>query len=132
MVPDPLDGYWVVDIDDGVLDLRRTEKRSTDMAAFLKSFDGIYAALTPSTPAETNLLVDLRRSVGRNDPDFEEQLAERRRELFRRFKRSCVLVRTAIGRLQVQRHTEADGFGGTVRVFDDEDTARAWLRDGSD
>lgn len=130
-MPDPLDGYWIVDIDDGVLGLRRTEKRSTDMAAFLRSFDGIYAALAHATPAETKLLIDLRRSMGRNDPEFEEQLAERRRELFRRFERSCVLVQTAIGRLQVQRHAEEDGFGDTVRVFDDEDAALAWLREGA-
>lgn len=128
-MPDPLDGYWTVDIDDGVLALRRTEKRSTDMAAFLRSFSGIYTALAPSTPAETNLLIDLRRSVGRNDPEFETQLVDRRRELFHRFKRTCVLVQSAIGRLQVQRHAEEDGFGDIIRVFTDEDTARAWLGD---
>lgn len=131
-MPDPLDGYWIVDIEDGVLGLRRTEKRSTDMAAFLRSFDGIYAALAPSMPAETYLLIDLRRSVGRNDPEFETQLAERRRELFRRFKRSCVLVQTAIGRLQVKRHVDEDGFGDRVSVFDNEAAALAWLREGSE
>ena len=128
-MPDPLDGYWVVDIDDGVLGLRRTDKRSTDMPAFLRSFDGIYAALAPSAPADTDLLIDLRNTVGRNDPEFETQLVERRRELFRRFKRSCVLVKTVIGRMQVQRHVDEDGFAGRVRVFDDESAARKWLRE---
>jgi hypothetical protein len=127
-MPDPLDGYWFVDIEDGVLALQRTGKRSTDMEAFLKSFDGVYAALGTATPGETDLLIDLRLSVGRNDPEFETQLVERRRELFRRFRRSCVLVLTAIGRLQVQRHVDEDGFGDTVRVFSDETAARAWLR----
>ena len=127
-MPDPLDGYWFVETRDNLLAMRRTDKRSTDMPAFLRSFDGVYDALAPRSAADTRLLIDLRLAVGRNDPEFETQLMERRRELFRRFERSAVLVKTAIGKMQVQRHVDGDGFGGTVRVFDDEAEAVRWLR----
>lgn len=124
---DRLEGFWDVQVEPGTLTVRRTAKRSDDMAAFLRSFDGIYDLLGPRRPEQVRLFLDLREAMGRNDPDFERQLTARRQELFRHFSRACVVVRTAVGRLQVQRHIEEDGFSAYVRVFCDEDEARGWL-----
>lgn len=125
---DLLEGFWDAHLVDGVLLARRSEKRSGEMHAFLRSFDGFYAALGDAEPSACKLLIDLRKSLGRNDPDFEERLVERRRELFRRFGRTAVLVRTAVGQMQVQRHVEEDGCLGIVAVFSSEPEALAWLR----
>ena len=108
--------------------MRRTEKRSEDVTAFARSFGGIYDLLEGGTAERMRLMLDIRVSVGRNDPKFEAALVEPRRELFRRFANTAVIVRTAVGRLQVARHIEDDGFSDKVRVFVDEDEALVWLR----
>ncbi|MEM6294022.1 MAG: hypothetical protein AAGA54_22280 [Myxococcota bacterium] len=119
-------GYWDVEVGGGLARIRRTDKRSDDMDAFLRSFDDIYAAVGEGRLAQTDLLIDLRRGLGRNDVEFEQRLAARRKELFMRFRRSALLVRTAVGQLQVRRHMEADGV--EPAVFLDETEAVAWLR----
>lgn len=47
------------------------------------------------------LLVDLRDARGRNDPAFEAAMARYRRPMYQGFSRVVVLVRSAIGKLQV-------------------------------
>lgn len=125
---DQLEGFWDAHVVGPVLIARRLEKHSGDMVGFLRSFDGFYAAMGDGEMSAFRLLIDLRQSVGRNDPEFEQRLVERRRELFRRFGRTAVLVRSAIGRLQVQRHIDEDGFSGVVAVFSSEPEALAWVR----
>ncbi|MGH1348058.1 MAG: hypothetical protein ACRBN8_41265 [Nannocystales bacterium] len=125
---DLLQGFWDVRLQGDVLIACRLEKHSGDMVDFLASFDGFYAALGGADASSFRLLIDLRASMGRNDPDFEDRLVERRRELFRRFGRTAVLVRSAVGRMQVQRHVDGDGFSGIVTVFLSEPDALAWLQ----
>ncbi len=125
---DLLEGFWDARLLGDVLVACRTEKHSGDMVEFLRSFDGFYAALGGAQASGFKLLIDLRASVGRNDPEFEERLVERRRELFRRFGQTAVLVRSAVGRMQVQRHVDEDGFSGSVTVFSSEPEALAWLQ----
>ena len=125
---DPLDGYWDVTVRAPLVTMRRTEKRSDDVTAFARSFGGVYDLLEGDTPERMRLLLDIRVSVGRNDPKFEAALVEPRRELFRQFGSTAVLVRTVVGRMQVARHIEDDGFAAKVRVFVDEAEGLEWLR----
>ncbi len=126
-----LDGYWVARLDGDVLLARRTEKSSTETAAFLRSFEGLHAAVGDTDPANLGLILDIRASIGRNDPEFEAGLQERRRRLFRSFRASAIIVGTVVGRLQVQRHIDSDGHAGRVKAFTDLDEALAWLRSTS-
>jgi hypothetical protein len=73
------------------------------------------------------LLADLRRAPPRNDPEFELAFREHVRPLFVGFARTAVLVRTAVGKLQVLRTTREDGNG--VTTFDDEEAALAFFDD---
>jgi hypothetical protein len=73
----------------------------------------------------SRLLVDLRAAAPRNDPAFEAAIAGFRRGLFRGGKRMAVLVRTAVGALQVKRHMREDGID--AEVFLDEEEALAYL-----
>lgn len=123
-----LDGYWRLKHDDAIVFLWRTDKRSDDMTSFLSSFGGIFSALDGRDVGAFGLLADLRASVGRNDPEFEDGLQKRRRELFERFKYTAIVVETAVGQLQVQRHIIQDGHGHKVRVFTDPDEALTWLQ----
>ena len=72
-----------------------------------------------------HLLVDLRVILPRNDPEFERAIVQFRRTLFRHAQRVAILVRTAVGALQVQRHSRTDGVD--ARSFQDEHQALAYL-----
>lgn len=68
------------------------------------------------------LLVDLRQAPARNDPEFERLMQAYRPRIFARFARRAVLVKTAVGRLHVQRHARSDGHSD-LGVFTDEQAA---------
>lgn len=54
------------------------------------------------------LLIDLREAPPRNDDAFEQTMKDFRRNLCANFVRSAVLVRTAVGKLQVKRLAQHD------------------------
>jgi hypothetical protein len=73
------------------------------------------------------ILVDLRGGPpGRNDPDFERATEAWRRQLATELERVAILVRTAAGKLHVQRLGRE--VGRAPGVFMDEAEAVAWLR----
>jgi hypothetical protein len=71
--------------------------------------------------------VDMRAGPMRNDPEFERAVGPINRDLFQGYGRVAILVRTAVGRLQVQRVAKANG-NSDPHVFTDEDAALAYLR----
>ena len=73
------------------------------------------------------VLVDLRGSPpGRNDPEFERASEAWRRALATDFDRVAILVRTAVGKLHIQRLGRE--IGGAPSVFLDEAEALAFVR----
>jgi hypothetical protein len=76
-------------------------------------------------PVEWGLLIDSREGPLRNDPAFEQILARARGQIVDRFARVAVLVKSAIGKLQVARYAREDHT--SPRVFDDEEQALAYL-----
>jgi len=77
---------------------------------------------------KVRLLVDLRAVTPRDDPRFEVAIATFRRKVFGGGKRAAIVVRTAVGALQVKRHMREDGFA--VEVFTEEAEALAFLERG--
>jgi len=74
----------------------------------------------------SRLLVDLRAAVPmRDDPAFEAAMIRFRQKLLRGSDRAVILVRTAVGALQVKRHMREDG--SSVEVFQGEDEALGHL-----
>ena len=71
------------------------------------------------------LLVDLREGPFRTDRAFEERFEKFRAEMLRGYARTAILVRSAVGKLQVQRHAREDAT--PLQVFDDEGAALAFL-----
>lgn len=106
--------------------VRRTTRRYVDTSELAPSFAALDRQLA-TLPLRSSLLVDLRAIVGRNDSEFEAALAPLRRELLRKFERSALIVRTTIGRLQLERYLAADGID--AGVFTDEAEAMAWFFD---
>lgn len=74
------------------------------------------------------LLVDVRNAPFNPSPPFETAIAESRRHLFRGFPRVVILVKSAIGALQLARHVREDGM--EIPVVRDENDAIRWLTRG--
>ncbi|MDP3275511.1 MAG: hypothetical protein Q8Q09_09975 [Deltaproteobacteria bacterium] len=70
-------------------------------------------------------LVDLRNGPLRSDPAFEKIMSEVQPQFFAAIARGAVLVRTAVGKLQMTRIANVQKL--TYAVFDDELKARQWL-----
>jgi hypothetical protein len=87
--------------------------------------DAIVRVLDGAGRAEHGLLVDLRAAPLNNDPAFEAELARRRARLFGGFRRVAVLVRTAVGALQIARQSREQG--SSTPTFQDEASAIAHL-----
>lgn len=87
-------------------------------------FANAHAAVDAVERASFGLLLDLRQSVGRNDETFEKLIAPQRKRLEQGFARVAVLVRSMVGKLQIERHARDDGVN--LRVFHDEDEALRW------
>ena len=102
--------------------LKRTSTPFADLALMERVNAEAAAALQAS--GARRLLMDLREGPpGRNDAPFEQASAHWRRELAR-LERRAVVVRTAVGRLQVNRLSK----GATnTHVTQDEADAIAYL-----
>lgn len=74
-------------------------------------------------------LSDLRAGPARNDPEFEQAIGKLLPKLHAGFVRNAVLVRMAVGALQIQRHARQDGVARLVTSNEQE--ALHFLRTGS-
>ena len=108
------------------LRLQRTALGYEDLSALEAEYQTLVAAqlsVRPRTGTTKGLLVDLRAATGRNDPGFERVMDAWRKKSLLGFAPLVVLVRSALGKLHVQRHMRADGLDATV-LNDPERAAR--------
>ena len=75
------------------------------------------------------LLVDMREAPIRNDPEFEDAMAELRQRLTSHFERTSILLESEIGELQVTR-LERDERRPTTVTTRSESTALKFLLGG--
>ncbi len=112
----------------GVMRLIRTSAVFPDADSVTQDFARVVATLESLAPR--GLLIDLRQAVGRNDTAFEQASAPWRPRLFTVTPNTVVLVRTAAGALQVQRHLTEDGIVNP-RVVRDADAAHGLVVAGA-
>jgi hypothetical protein len=83
-------------------------------------------ALNLVNRADHCLLMDMRDGPTHHaSPEFERVLAEYRPRILSGFERIAMLVKTSVGKLQVNRMAREDNIN--VRIFDDEADALAYL-----
>lgn len=111
--------------DGGVIRARRASI-PIDSAARILEFAELFQLIVPLRERpRLRLLMDMRDAPMNNDPAREEQLQGPLRRIQEGFPKIAVLVRTAVGKLQINRiKRETDG---SVVVFDDEAAAIAFL-----
>ena len=122
--------HFVVRVDDAqkLVERVRTSVRFSSIAEIHAEYGAVVRALDTLDRARHVSLIDLRASPSRNDPDYEQAVAQYHVALYRGFARNAVLVQTAAGKLQLLRIAR-DGHL-TLEVFTDEAAARSWLVEG--
>jgi hypothetical protein len=96
--------------------VRRMAAVFASIADVKEAHQGIEKAMGRIDRPTYRLVWDLRAGPLRNDPVFESVTTVYRRSIMRGFARKLVLVATALGKLQVQRHAADDRLD--VEVFD--------------
>lgn len=98
-----------LDDESSVICFERSEEPYASPADFLAIHAQAGRVLDHLGRDRHGLLVDMRRAPLNNDPEFERTAERGRAILVRGFARIAVLVRTAVGALQVKRHLREDG-----------------------
>jgi serine/threonine protein kinase len=121
--------FRVIRRTDGIVVAVRSDERSDDLAAFLRSASDVFALLNGQGETIRGVLLDFRLAPPRNDDQFEDAMAQYSFLMAMTPKRIAFLVSTVAGMLQLKR------LGGQVAakypVFRDEQEALTFLREGT-
>jgi hypothetical protein len=109
----------------GLTRFARTEHPYDDVAQLDQDCRAILGALDKLDRPRLSLLVDLRAAPPRTDDRLDAPLSRFRPRLMASFARTALVVRTAVGRLQVNRLAKEDRT--TTLVTQDEGEAVAYL-----
>lgn len=88
----------------------RSARAFRDTATIERVFSAVYSALGALELKDCGLLADQRLAPGRNEPEFEQALARSRNQIYPLFQKRAVLVRSAIGKLQLSRLIKQDQY----------------------
>ncbi|MEL6544964.1 MAG: hypothetical protein AAFQ82_10085 [Myxococcota bacterium] len=105
--------FYEVQVVERLLVIERTSRRYESLSQVPGSFDALQTEIDRAGPFDVAIL-DLRQAHGRNDSEFEAQLAPERRKLLDRLPRVCFVVQTNIGRMQIVRYLQRDGVKASV------------------
>ena len=113
-----------------ILRVTRTQVAFASKAEVDASCRAVERTLNQQGRATSGMIVDSRDAPGRNDPQFEAWFSPYRKGMILGFLRAAILVRMAVGKLQVERLLRGDGNASDyARTFVDEAQALAWLRE---
>jgi hypothetical protein len=113
---------------DGTTRIVRFIRSSVPMASLeeaARHFGQAVSVINALGRSRIRLVIDLRQAPSKNEPQYETAMAEHRRQVAKDILRVAVLVRTAAGRLQVQRLGKADHI--QQLIVSDEAEAIAYL-----
>ncbi len=119
--------YFVVAVDEKVALITRSSEPFPTVEESTKAWLGVSAALDRAGRAGRCLLSDLRLGPARNDPAFERAVLALLPRIHRGFTKNAVLVRLAVGALQIRRHAREDGIERLVT--DSEEAAYAYFNE---
>jgi hypothetical protein len=120
--------YFVLSIDraDRIVRYTRTSLPYPSTEEVARSLSGMGALARPVDRASIALLVDLHDGPLRNEDDLESAIGQQRMRFFSGFAGIAVLVKTAVGALQMSRLNQRERL--PYAVFQDEAQALAHLR----
>ena len=111
--------YVVVSLEFGgrIVRYRRLAQPFPSLSCAAEVYASVIKAYDQIGRTGRGLLIDSRDAPGRNDPEFEALLADFRSKALPGFTGNAVLVRTAVGLLQAQRHSRSEG---RIRLITDD------------
>ncbi len=114
--------YFVVTLEEEakLIRITRTETPFPSVDEVTSRWLTIRAILDREGREGRGLLIDLRLGPARNDPAFEEAVRAVLPTIHRGFRRNAVLVRLAVGALQIRRHAREDGVERLVTHSEEE------------
>lgn len=105
---------------------RRKATPYPDLATARSALEAARGSMPPGVKLSHHaFLMDVREGPLRADPEFERATQDAGPELSKVFKRAAVLVKTAVGKLQMSRIRNERAM--SMEVFDDEAKAYAFL-----
>jgi hypothetical protein len=110
--------YYVLEKRPDAIHLERTSTPFPDLGVLESESIAVCAELDPYR--HTAMVMDLRRAVGRNDPEFESKMKVLRPNLTRGFPRVAIVVSSVIGRMHVERHMREDQVSALVTLDESE------------
>jgi hypothetical protein len=118
------DAHVTLTLDDhaGLVRYVRSRERFPSMDAIRRVHEQIVSAIPSGSQQRLKLLVDVRDAPPRNDEAFEAAISQAFADFLPRFAVHAVLIKSAAGRLQVQRLR-----GGPTGVFEAETDALRYL-----
>ena len=93
----------------GLVRTLRNDKPFASIEEVEVVFTGLIDALDRLDRARYALLADIRAAPGRNDPQFEAAIQRLVPRWIGGFRKVGVLVKSAVGMLQIQRYARQDG-----------------------
>lgn len=123
------DEYYRAAIDDaGVVFLTRSDAPWPDLDTAKARTDAAVSVVRAQLGERRGpgMVMDFRLARSRNDESFESTMAEYRDAVSESFERVAVVVRTTVGRLQINRLNQDRA--NAPQVFDDLGAARAWVQ----
>jgi hypothetical protein len=102
--------------------IRRSKTPSRD--ADPKEFLEFLTALGRLPVADMAVIVDTREAPGRNDEEFEQKILPQFNAATEKFAKQAMLVRTEVGRIQMQRILKENK--KDFPIFTDEEEARRY------
>jgi hypothetical protein len=119
-------GWVAIDDDARVVWFVRSGEPLESPEQGVAMFRGVIKAIATIDRSRYAIVSDLRAAPGRNDPSFETVIEPLRAELYEGFARRAVLVRSAAGKLQVQRLSKQSRDSAHPEVFTSEADAIAY------
>lgn len=115
------DEHWTIfhDREQAFVRVVRSSVPFTDPTQVAATFHELERIVREHALVRGKLLIDSRDAIGRNDPEFEGLANRFRTEVLGGFAASAVLVKSAVGRMQVERMSRERG-GIAPTVFTDE------------
>lgn len=99
-------------------------KRTPEKFPSIESLEGVFADLTKAvkgvSKSEFGLLIDLRSGPFRNDEAFETTVRKHTADLVNGWRKAALLVKTAVGELQISRQARETGNPQSVFRYEHE------------
>ena len=123
--------YLVMHVDDSaqLVRMQRTSEPFPSLDEVRSGWLGVIDACDRAGRRGRCFLGDMRLGPARNDPAFEQIVLPLIPHVHKGFVRNAVLVKMAVGALQIKRHAKSDGVERLITSSEEE--ALQYLREGS-